>query len=201
MSQRDVPRRSGQAGRPSSPIPQRRNVTGTDYSQSQRTEEPRLRGPSTNDRAPRGKHSIRGLLIVLALIGLLIFLVIRVVIPQVGQNIHDWQHANDTLLFKATAVVGHDDSPAHPTLFLVLGANNYILVNEYPGGNMAKQRPVFGSQLFGSGTPGTLGVTLTFDDENGDHLPDLEIHFGDGGQVITLMNNPQKKDFEQPHST
>lgn len=198
MTQRD--RGRGQPGRASGQIPQRRSAG---VNPNQYTEEPvRQRAPVTNDlyAEPRRGRGLRNFIILLVVVGLLIFLIIKVVIPQIGESIYAWQHADDTLLFKTTAVVGHDDSPTHPTLFLVLGANNYVLVNEYPGGDMSKQRPVFGASLFGNEPPGTLGVTISFNDENGDHIPDMQIHFGPDGQVIHLLNNPTKKDFELPKS-
>ena len=76
------------------------------------------------------------------------------------------------------AVVGHDDSPAHPSHFLALNLNRHILVIELPAGDPSKARIYSGPVLLGQGQELTP-VTLSFQDVNGDGKPDLLVWVGD----------------------
>ncbi|HLH61143.1 MAG TPA: hypothetical protein VKV20_05615 [Ktedonobacteraceae bacterium] len=78
--------------------------------------------------------------------------------------------------FQIDAVVGHNDSPANPSHYIAINYNSRIEVIEFPGGDASKARIYLGPQLFGSGED-LAPVTLSFADVNGDHRPDMIIHF------------------------
>jgi hypothetical protein len=78
--------------------------------------------------------------------------------------------------FQIDAVVGHNDSPQNPSHFIAINLNGRIEIIEFPGGDGSKARIYLGPQLFGSGE-NLVPVTLSFVDVNGDHLPDMIIHF------------------------
>jgi hypothetical protein len=78
--------------------------------------------------------------------------------------------------FQTDAVVGHNDSANNPSHFIALNLNGRIEVIEFPGGDASKARIYIGPQLYGAGSDLTP-VTLTFVDVNGNHLPDMLVHF------------------------
>jgi len=80
--------------------------------------------------------------------------------------------------FQTDAVVGHNDSSANPSHFIAINLNGRIEVLEFPAGDGSKARIYIGPQLYGSGEE-LIPVTLSFVDVNGNHQPDMIIHFQD----------------------
>ena len=80
--------------------------------------------------------------------------------------------------FQTDAVVGHNDSAANPSHFIAINLNGRIEGIEFPGGDASKARIYIGPQLYGNGQE-LIPVTLSFVDVNGNHLPDMIIHFQD----------------------
>ncbi len=78
--------------------------------------------------------------------------------------------------FQTDAVVGHNDSSSNPSHFIALNLNGRIEVIEFPGGDGSKARIYIGPQLYGNGD-NLIPVTLSFVDINGDHRPDMILHF------------------------
>lgn len=78
--------------------------------------------------------------------------------------------------FQIDAVVGHNDSASTPSHFIVINLNGRIEVIEFPGGDGAKARIYIGPQLYGNGED-LVPVTLSFADVNGNHHPDMILHF------------------------
>ena len=78
--------------------------------------------------------------------------------------------------FQIDAVVGHNDSAQNPSHFIAINLNGRIEIIEFPGSDGSKARIYLGPQLFGAGED-LVPVTLSFADVNGDHLPDMIIHF------------------------
>lgn len=107
-------------------------------------------------------------------------------------------HQNDATYgyprtFQMNAVVGHGDSPAHPSHFIAVNLNRRILVIEIPGGNISKSIIYAAGELVGNGQDLTP-VTLTFQDVNGDRRPDMLVHVSD--QPMIFLNNGSR--FVQP---
>jgi hypothetical protein len=88
--------------------------------------------------------------------------------------------------YQADQVVGHGDSPAHPTHFIAVNLNSKITIIEIPGGNNQHARIYSGPSLF-SDNGGTIPVTLEFYDVNGDGKVDMIVHVGD--QKIMYVND------------
>lgn len=80
--------------------------------------------------------------------------------------------------YQVNAVVGHNDSTSTPSHFIALNLNGRIEVIEFPGGDASKARIYIGPQLYGNGQE-LIPVTLSFVDINGNHHPDMIIHFQD----------------------
>jgi hypothetical protein len=112
-----------------------------------------------------------------------------------------WQnHQNDTTYgtprtFQCDAIVGHNDSPAHPSHFIALNLNRHIVIIEIPGGDISKSVIYSGPVLLGDGQDLTP-VTLSFADVNGDGKIDMLLHILD--QTIVFTNNGTK--FVPPSS-
>ena len=85
-------------------------------------------------------------------------------------------HYGHPRTFQIDAFVRHNESAGTPSHFLAINLNGRIEVIEFPGGDGSKARIYLGPQLFGTGDD-LIPVTLGFADVNGDHLPDLIIHF------------------------
>jgi hypothetical protein len=78
--------------------------------------------------------------------------------------------------FQMDAVVAHNETIDAPSHFIAINLNGRIEVIEFPGGDGSKARIYLGPQLYGAGDD-LIPVTLSFADVNGDHLPDMIIHF------------------------
>ncbi len=78
--------------------------------------------------------------------------------------------------FQIDASVGHNETTGTPSHFLAINLNGRIEIIEFPGGDGSKARIYLGPQLYGTGDD-LLPVTLSFADVNGDHKPDMIIHF------------------------
>lgn len=100
--------------------------------------------------------------------------------------------------FQVDAVVGHNDSAASPSHFIAINLNGRIDVIEMPGGDASHARIYLGPQLYDTGDNLTP-VTLSFLDVNGDHKPDMIVHFksseivfiNDGGGFRPLRPDEQ----------
>jgi hypothetical protein len=78
--------------------------------------------------------------------------------------------------FQTDALVGHNETTGTPSHFIAINLNGRIEIIEFPGGDGSKARIYLGPQLYGTGDD-LIPVTLSFADVNGDHLPDMIIHF------------------------
>ena len=81
-------------------------------------------------------------------------------------------------IFQTDAVVGHGDSPAHPSHFIALNLHAQVIVIELPAGNPAKSYEYVGPYLIGNGDD-LIPITLTFSDVNHDGRLDMIIHIQD----------------------
>jgi hypothetical protein len=102
---------------------------------------------------------------------------------QVTQD--DW-HYGRPRTFQIDAVVGHGDSPAHPSHFIALNLNRHIEIIEIPGGDATHMRVYLGPLLMGEGKELAV-VTLSFKDVNGDGLPDMLVRVQDS--TIVFLND------------
>jgi len=101
------------------------------------------------------------------------------------------QHALDTLhygyprTYQTDAVVGHGDSPTHPSHFIALNLDGHLEVIELAGGNPAHAHIYMGPTLTGE-TAAQVPVTIMFQDVNGDGKPDLLLLFN--GILVVYLN-------------
>jgi hypothetical protein len=88
--------------------------------------------------------------------------------------------------FQTDAVVGHGDSPQHPSHFIALNLKGQVIIIELRGGNPANSITYTGPHFYETGG-NLIPVTLEFRDVNHDGKPDMLIHFQDN--VIVFLNN------------
>lgn len=81
-------------------------------------------------------------------------------------------------IFQTDAVVGHGDSPQHPSHFIALNLHGQVIVIELPAGNPSKSIDYVGPDLIASGDD-LIPITLSFSDVNHDGKPDMIIHIQD----------------------
>jgi hypothetical protein len=86
--------------------------------------------------------------------------------------------------YQTDAVVGHGDSPAHPSHFIALNLDGHLEVIELAGGNPAHAHIYVGPTLTGP-EAAQIPVTIQFQDVDGDGTPDLLLLFN-GIQVVYL---------------
>ncbi len=89
--------------------------------------------------------------------------------------------------FQIDAIVGHNDSSSNPSHFIAMNLNGRLEVIEFPGGDASKARIYIGPQLYGNGD-NLIPVTLSFVDVNGNHRPDMILHFQDTRLVYINEN-------------
>jgi len=87
----------------------------------------------------------------------------------------DW-HYGRPRTFQIDAVVGHGDSPAHPSHFLALNFHRRIEIIELPGGDPSHTKIYTGPQFYGPGAD-LVPVTLQFPDPNHRYHPDMIVLF------------------------
>jgi hypothetical protein len=86
--------------------------------------------------------------------------------------------------FQIDAFVGHNESTGMPSHFIALNLHGRIEIIELPGGDPTHAHVYLGPQLYGTDAD-LVPVTLSFIDVNGDHRPDMIIHF-QGTQVVFI---------------
>jgi hypothetical protein len=103
---------------------------------------------------------------------------------QVTQD--DW-HYGRPRTFQIDAVVGHNDSAAHPSHFLALNLQRHVEIIEMPSGDATKAKIYIGPVLIGQGQDLAV-VKLSFKDVNGDGKPDMIISIQDSRFVFINEN-------------
>ena len=94
----------------------------------------------------------------------------------------DW-HYGRPRTYQTDAVVGHNDSAANPSHFIATNLHRHVIIVELPGGDATKARIFNGPILIGPGQD-LAPVTLTFQDVNGDGLPDMIVNVQDAHFVF-----------------
>ena len=80
--------------------------------------------------------------------------------------------------FQTDAVVGHNDTPAHPSHFVAMNLHGQVIVIELPGGNPTRSFDYVGPSMIAKGDD-LIPITLTFSDVHHNGKPDMVIHIQD----------------------
>ncbi len=99
-----------------------------------------------------------------------------------------WQHTDDSLHYgmprtsQMDAVVGHQDSAAHPSHFLALNLDGHLSVIEMQGGDLGKTVIYAGPVIYGQDA-NLVAVTLSVaHDQNGQ--PELVLHYQNNEVIL-----------------
>jgi hypothetical protein len=99
-----------------------------------------------------------------------------------------WQHTDDYLHYgmprtsQMDAVVGHQDSAAHPSHFLALNLDGHLSVIEIQGGDLSKTVIYAGPVIYGQGAD-LVAVTLSVaHDQRGQ--PELVLHYQNNEVIL-----------------
>ena len=90
--------------------------------------------------------------------------------------------------YQTDAVVGHSDSPAHPSHFIFLNLNAHVLIIELPGGDPNKAKMYSGPIIFDD-NPTSVPVTGEFKDVGNGRM-DMIVQIGHE-QIIYLNDGKQ----------
>jgi hypothetical protein len=121
------------------------------------------------------------------MVGMVVMIVLVMSVSLVSswwQVYQDDLHYGRPRTYQMDAVVGHSDSPSHPTHFIFLNLNGHIEIIEIPGGDPAKSRIFSGPVLYGNGQD-LVPVTGAIRDDNG--RKDLVVHIQN--QEILFIND------------
>lgn len=141
--------------------------------------------PGTSPVRSRPRYRIHPLLYLgVGMVLTVSLLAVVVVVSTWASTALDDLHYGRPRTFQVDAYVGHNESPGVPSHFIALNLHGRLEVIELPGGDPTHARIYLGPQLFGPAAS-LVPVTLTFQDMNGDHRPDMILHF-QGTQVIFL---------------
>lgn len=180
-----------QPGRGKNPVPARR-TSGTQehlpVPTSHRAIPLANQVKDTDEYYPSKDHILRRFhWLVLAGIALMIMILGWICLSAVGNW---WQTTSDDLhygrprTFQIDAVVGHNDSPQHPSHFVVVNLNRHIMIIEIPGGDVSKSVIFSGPTLLGANQDLTP-ATLSFQDVNHDQKPDMILNV-QGSQFLFI---------------
>jgi hypothetical protein len=127
----------------------------------------------------------------LLVFGIGVGMALAVLLVIVGQFLIGWigttmddLHYGRPRTYQVDAVVGQNDSSAHPSHFLALNLRGQIEVIEFPGGDATHARIYLGPHLYGSNAD-LVPVTLHFIDSHHDHHPDMIVQV-QGEQMVFL---------------
>jgi hypothetical protein len=141
-------------------------------------------------RLPRSR--VLKVLLLWVCIGIGIMLIGWLVFSAVGtwwtNKQNDWTYGFPRT-YQTDAVVGHGDSPSHPSHFIALNLNRQVIVIEIPGGDASKAKIYIGPTLIGDGQE-LIPVTVSFEQGAKPGKPDMYLHIGD--QVIVFLNDGQQ---------
>jgi hypothetical protein len=125
----------------------------------------------------------------LLMIGIGVGMVFAVLLVFLGQFLLGWLgttmddlHYGRPRTYQVDAVVGQNDSVAHPSHFIALNLKGQIEVIEFPGGDAAHAKIYLGPHLYGSNAD-LVPVTLQFIDSRHDRHPDMIVQV-QGEQMI-----------------
>ena len=141
--------------------------------------------PGASPVRSRPRHRIHPLLSLgVGMVLTVSLLAVVVIVSNWVSTALDDLHYGRPRTFQLDAYVGHNEAPGMPSHFIAINLHGRIEIIELPGGDASHARIYLGPQLFGPDAD-LVPVTLTFQDVNGDHRPDMILHF-QGTQVVFL---------------
>jgi hypothetical protein len=90
--------------------------------------------------------------------------------------------------YQTDAVVGHDDSPTHPSHFVAINLNGRTTIIEFPGDDPTRATIIAGPTDVNPNAA-LDPVTLTFKDVNGDGKPDMIVTINGTNRVVYINDH------------
>jgi hypothetical protein len=90
--------------------------------------------------------------------------------------------------YQTDAVVGHNDSAAHPSHFIAINLNGHTTIIEFPGGDTTHATIIAGPTDVGPDAASDP-VTLTFKDVNSDGRPDMIITINGTSRTVYINDH------------
>jgi hypothetical protein len=175
-------------GSPNSPIPPRRTLQQPFTRGQSAPLVPSPRNPTWSQfiaiNEPKRVHWL--LYIGIGMLAMLVLWVVGSSVLAWGLARYDDYRYGYPRTFQTDAVVGHGDSPAHPSHFIAVNLHGQVIIVEFPAGSPAKSISYLGPLLVESNSD-LIPVMLEFRDVNGDNKPDMLIHIGD--KVFVFIND------------
>jgi hypothetical protein len=103
--------------------------------------------------------------------------------------------------YQTDFVVGHNDSPQHPSHFMAVNLNHQAIVIEFPGGNPQNAKSYVVPYYILGQDSNQVPVTVSFQDVNGDGKPDMIVHIHLQSQDQTFVFINTGKAFRAPTSS
>jgi hypothetical protein len=153
-----------------------------------RTSARRYRGTMTADQqtapvARRQRRPLHGSVYIgLTLLCMLVGFIVFSALATWWQHTDDYLHYGMPRTYQMDAVVGHQDSAAHPSHFLALNLDGHLSVIEMQGGDLSKMVVYAGPIIYGQGAD-LVAVTLSVaHDQNG--KPELVLHYQNNEVIL-----------------
>ncbi len=130
-----------------------------------------------------GRRPLHGLVYVgLTLLCMLVGFVLFSALTTWWQQTQDYLHYGMPRTYQMDAVVGHQDSAAHPSHFLALNLGGHLSVIEIQGGDVSKTVIYAGPVIYGQGAD-LVAVTLSVaHDQQG--KPELVLHYQNNEVIL-----------------
>ena len=132
---------------------------------------------------PRRRRPLHGAVYVgLTLLCMLVGFVVFSALATWWQQTEDDLHYGMPRTFQMDAVVGHQDSAAHPSHFIALNLDGHLSVIEMQGGDLSKTVIYAGPIIYGQGAD-LVAVTLSIaHDQRGQ--PELVLHYQNNEAIL-----------------
>jgi len=134
-----------------------------------------------------------GLALIIAILGWVIFTTLATLVTNMENH---WQYGYPRTA-QYDVVVGHQDSAAHPSHFIVLNDHGQVEVIEFPGGDVSHAHIYTGVAVVGPDA-NLVPVTLAFRDVNGDGKLDMIVIAGNAQYVFLNENGQFVRSNQQP---
>lgn len=139
--------------------------------------------------------------------GMAVGMVLAVVLVLLAQLLMGWLgntwndlHYGNPRTFQIDAVVGHEDSVAHPSHFIALNLHGQIDIVEFPAGKVSQARVYVGPQLSGP-KAALVPVTLRFITPPRASLPNMVVIVGNRGSSSQFIFVNAQGAFVSPGTT
>ncbi len=193
---------------PTTPVPSRRRTGSRDlFQQSRQTNSRELPPRSARNtttqygttpgaaKAKRRNSNVHWLLPVgIGMVAMLVLWVFGSLAVAWGQQRYQDITYGRPRTYQTDAVVGHNDSPQHPSHFIAINYNRQATVTEWMGGNPAKSVVYVVPYYIVGDNSELTPVTVELRDVTGDHKPDLiiHIHLSTQDQTFVFVNDGSK---------